>query len=117
MNENMSSISRSSLFFYQNIFSKSDNLYINDGVVNNYGRKNIEGLIVLNDGILRNDGEIFSEEVHIINGLTKGTGIFHTDNFVNNGTLNPGNTDLSIGKLSFSNLLTNTDSGIIQIDI
>ena len=95
----------------------SDNLYINDGIVNNYGKKNIEGLIVLNDGILRNDGEIFSEEVHIINGLTKGTGIFHTDNFVNNGTLNPGNTDLSIGKLSFSNLLTNTDSGIIQIDI
>ena len=66
----------------------SDNLFINEGFVNNYGKKNIEGLIVLNDGVLRNDGEIYSEEVHIINGLTKGTGIFNTDNFVNNGTLN-----------------------------
>ncbi len=46
----------------------SDNLFINEGFVNNYGKKSIEGLIVLNDGVLRNDGEIYSEEVHIING-------------------------------------------------
>ncbi len=98
----------------QGSFSSS-NLYIENGIFENRNNSSFENSLRIINGTLLNNGYVSASIIESNEAYILGDGTFKSDIFLNNGTINPGERENSIGNLSFnSNLINN---GKIEIDI
>ena len=93
----------------------STNLFIENGNFDNYNNSSFVNIFRITKGSLLNNGSITAAIIESDESNISGIGTFKSDTFLNNGTINPGNRQYSIGTLTFkSNLINN---GKIEIDL
>ena len=93
----------------------SSNLFIENGIFENNSNSSIENTLHLTKGSLINNGSISATTIKADEANISGNGTFKSDTFLNNGTINPGNREYSVGTLIFKSHLIN--KGKIEIDM
>ncbi len=93
----------------------SSNFFIENGIFENHNNSSFENIFRIIKGSLLNDGSITAEIIESNEANISGTGTFHSDTFLNNGTINPGDRQYSVGTLTFNSHLIN--KGKIEIDM
>jgi len=93
----------------------SSNFFIENGIFENHNNSSFENILRITKGSLLNDGSITAAIIESNEASISGIGTFKSDTFLNNGTINPGDRQYSIGTLTFNSHLIN--SGKIEIDV
>ena len=93
----------------------SSNFFIENGIFENHNNSSFENILRITKGSLLNDGSITAAIIESSEASISGIGTFKSDTFLNNGTINPGDRQYSIGTLTFNSHLIN--SGKIEIDV
>ncbi len=93
----------------------SSNLFIENGIFENYNNSSFENTLRITNGSLLNNGHVSASIIESNEAYISGDGTFKSDIFLNNGTINPGEQKNSIGNLSFKSNLVN--KGKIEIDL
>ncbi len=93
----------------------SSNFFIENGIFENHNHSSFENILRITKGSLLNDGSITAAIIESNEASISGIGTFKSDTFLNNGTINPGDQQYSIGTLTFKSHLIN--KGKIEIDM
>ena len=93
----------------------SSNIFIENGIFENHNNSSFENILRITKGSLLNDGSIKAAIIESNEASISGIGTFKSDTFLNNGTINPGDRQYSIGTLTFKSHLIN--KGKIEIDM
>ena len=98
----------------QGIFNSS-NLFIENGIFENHSNSSVENTLRITKGSLINNGFISATTIKADEANILGNGTFKSNTFINNGTINPGSREYSIGTLTFKSHLIN--KGKIELDM